>query len=135
MSGVAIIRALLVADATLIAACPAARIYAGVVPQSFTAPAIGITEIVSVEVPHIDGNSDTTIVESRVEVTVIASDYPTQKSVLALARKACNYSHGTIASLPVVSVRRLSNGPDMADPDSQLVMQSMDFEVIYHEAQ
>lgn len=132
MSAVAIIKTLLHGNANLIAAVPVARILSGVLPQSTVLPAVGITEIVSTEIPHVDGLAPTTLVDGRVQVTVVAKDYASVKSVLALVRKACNYQRGVLAGYTVVSVRRLSNGPDFGD-DAGLCMQSVDFSVIYYE--
>ena len=133
MSGVAITRALLVANSALIAQVPSARIFSGVVPQATVLPAISVMEVVSTEVPTIDATAPTTIVDSRVQVTVIASTYPNAKTVHALARKACNYQRGTLAGYSVISVRRVNNGPDFTDPEAQICIQSIDFSVLYHE--
>lgn len=131
MSAVAILRAMLTANASLTAVIPAARIVAGVLPQATTLPALALTEVVTTEMPHIDGSAPTTLVDGRVQATVFAKDYPSVKSALALVRKACNYQRGTLAGFSVVSVRRLSNGPDFGDDG--MCMQSVDFSVIYYE--
>jgi hypothetical protein len=133
MSGVAIIRNLLANNASLLLQVPDTRIYAGVLPENVVLPAISVLEVVATEIPHIDGSAPTTIVEAHVQVTVIAASYALLKQVHALARKACNYQHGSIDGFSVVHVRRLSNGPDMSDVSAKFCMQSIDFSVIYHE--
>lgn len=133
MSCVAIIRALLAANAALTAAVPASQIYSGPVPNGTALPAIGVVEIVTTEVPHIDGTAPTTIVDGHAEITVAAADYPTLKAVLALARKACNYKSGAIAGFTVIQIRRMSNGPDFIDVASEVCFQSITFSVLYHE--
>ena len=134
MSGLKIIRALLVANSALIALVPSARVIAGVLPQATALPAIAVTEVSATEIDRIDAQATHTMVTARVQVTVFATTYPTQKTILDAARKACNYQRGTVASITVVSVRRGSNGPDFNDPDTGFFMQSVDFLVTYHEA-
>lgn len=133
MSAVAIIRALLIANPSLIAVVPAARIVSGIIPIGTAVPCIGITQVVGVEVPHIDANSPVGLVDKRVQVTVIASSYPSQKSLLDLARKACNYQRGVLSGFSVVSVRRVNEGPDFNDREAGICMQSLDFSVLYYE--
>lgn len=134
MSGVLIIRTLLAANAPLLLLVPAARVMAGVLPQATALPAVSVTEISTVELPHLDAQSPTTLVQERVQVTVLAADYPAQKALLAAARKAVNYQRGVIAGSVVASIRRGANGPDFVDAAAGFFMQSVDFEVIYHEA-
>lgn len=133
MSGVKVIRALLAADAALIAVIPVTRIIAGVLPQGTLLPAVAITEVSTIEISHIDAQAPSALTEGRVQVTIFAATYPVQKQVLDLVRKACNYKRGTVAGYVVSSVRRDSNGPDFNDPAAGFYMQSMDFKVIYHE--
>lgn len=133
MSCVKIVLALLNADAPMLVAVPTARIFAGVIPQGTPLPAVSVMEVSTVEQGHIDAQAPTTIVDSRVQVTVVADTYVAQKQLLGLVRKACNYERGLIKGLQVISVRRLSNGPDFNDPDAGFYTQSVDFLVTYHE--
>lgn len=133
MNSVKVIRALLVANAPVLAIVPAAQVIAGVLPQGTALPALGITEVSTVELGRIDAQSPTTLVESRVQVTVFTATYPAQKTLLDAVRKACNYQRGSLAGVTVVSVRRGSNGPDFNDSESGFFMQSVDFMVTYHE--
>jgi len=134
MSAVKVIRALLLADAALLALLPAARVVAGVLPQGTLLPAVAITEVSTTETGRIDAQASTTLAEGLVQVTVVAASYPAQKQLLDAVRRACNYERGSIAGIPVVSVRRSANGPDFNDPESGFYMQSVDFRVTYHEA-
>lgn len=134
MSAVKVIRALLVADSAVVALLPAVRIIAGSLPQGTALPAVSINEVSTMEIGRIDAQAETTLTEGRVQVTVIAASYPAQKALLDAVRKACNYERGSIAGVPVVSVRRSGNGPDFNDPESGFYMQSVDFRVTYHEA-
>jgi len=128
-----IIRALLVASSPVLALVPAASIVAGVLPQGTALPAIGITEVSTVELARVDANSLYTLVDARVQVTLIATTAPAQKQLRDAVRKACNYQRGSIAGVTVVSVRRLGNGPDFSDPDTGFYMQTVDYSVIYQE--
>lgn len=134
MSAVKVMLALLVADAPVLALVSAARIVAGVLPQGTALPAIAITEVSTIELPRVDANSPTTLADSRVQVTLIATSYPLQKQLLNAVRRACNYKRGSIAGITVVSVRRAGNGPDFNDADTGFYMQTVDYTVIYHEA-
>lgn len=134
MSAVKVMRALLVADAPVLALVPAARIVAGVLPQGTALPAIAITEVSTIELPRVDANSLYTLADARVQVTLIATSYAAQKLLLDAVRKACNYERGSIAGVTVVSVRRAGNGPDFNDADTGFYMQTVDYSVIYHEA-
>lgn len=130
---VKIIRALLVADAALLALVPASRIVAGVLPQGVALPAIGIREISLVEEPRIDAQAPYTIVEARVEVMVAASTYAAKVAVRDAMRIAANYERGTIAGAAVISVRRTGNGPDGDDAEAEFYTQTVDFKVVYNE--
>ena len=128
---VAVIYSLLSADSALLLLVPVGRIYSGVIPQNTVAPCIAITEISTFEVPTVDANSPSVIASTRVQVTVIAKNYPQQKQLLDAVRKACNYERGTIAGVSVISVRRAGDGPDFFDGDAGLCMQTTDFRVTW----
>ncbi len=130
---VKVIRALLVADSAVLALVPVDRISAGDLPQGVALPALGVTEISTVEVAQIDAQSQYTLVESRIQVLIAAATYPAKKALLDAVRKAINYERGQIAGTPVVSIRRDSNGPDVSDPDAEFYAQTIDFKVLYHE--
>lgn len=133
MSECKIIRALLVANAPVLALVPAVSIVAGELPQGTVLPAIGITEVSTVELPRVDAYSQYTLVDARVQVTLIAATRPAQRQLRDAVRKACNYQRGSIAGATVVSVRRIGNGPDFNDPDTGFYMQTVDYSVIYQE--
>ncbi len=128
----AVIRSLLVADGTLTAAVPSARIVAGLLPQGVALPALGIEEISSVPQPTIDAQAYA-LMRTRVQVTVSATSYPQQKAVAALARAACEYRRGAIAGQQVASIVLESTGPDLRDGDAQIFQQPLDFIVIHHQ--
>jgi len=129
---VKVIRALLVGAAAIVARVPAERIVAGVVREGTALPALGITEVGLVPVGALDGQAEYSIVTSRVQVTVMGQAYPDVKALIDLVRRACNFQHGQIAGVSVVSIVRDTVGPDL-DDDAGNSFQSIDFKVTYHE--
>lgn len=109
------------------------RIYPGIVPQGKALPALAVQHISSVELTTIDANAAFGLVKSRVQVTVLAANYPDQKTLLDEVRKACNYQRGVIQSVRVISVIRDNHGPDMRDDDAGIYTQSIDFQVTHQE--
>ena len=134
MSAIKVIRALLAAHAPVLALVPAARIVAGTVPQGTPLPAIGLTEISSVELPTVSLGQRAVQVTARVQVTVHASTYPEQKAVLQAARLGPGAHTGTVAGVAVRNVMRDVVGPDMTDDEAGVYQQSRDFKVVLVEA-
>lgn len=132
MSGVKIVRALLVADSALIALVPATRVIAGVLPQATAIPSIAVTEVSRVDHQQLKGSAYGHST-SRVQVSVLAGNYPQQKQILGAVRHACRDKTGTVASIAGVSVLLDSTGPDFNDSDTGFFMQSQDFKVGYTE--
>ncbi len=129
-----VIHALLVGNAPLLALLGngSASVYPGVVPQGAALPALAVEHIDSVDLPTIDA-AHYALVQARIEVTVLAADYVTQKTVLDAVRVACQYQRGTLAGVPVNTVVRASMGPDLRDDDIGVYRQSIDFYVSYQE--
>lgn len=132
MSGVAVVRALLVASAPLTSVVSAARISAGVLPVGTAIPSIGVMEVSS-----SDRNKPkpglTTHVRDRVQVTVMAANYVQQKQLIRLVRSACKNYIGDIAGVTEVTVHTDGRGPDFDDVDAGLYMQTQDFLVEFNE--
>jgi len=126
------IRALLLADAAVLARVQVDSIAAGDVEADASLPAIGVTEVGLVPIGAIDAQSAYSLVTSRVQVTVAAKEYPEVQAVLGLVRRACNFQRGKIAGVDVVSVLRDTVGPDLEDAAGNPV-KSIDFKVTYHE--
>ena len=129
---VKVIRALLVADQATTDIVPADRIVAGVVPAESALPALSITHISTVPVGALDAAAEFSLVRSRVQVTIIAKDYPGVKSLADIVRRACNFERGLIAGVDVASVMRDTVGPDYQD-QAGIHFGSVDFMVTYHE--
>ena len=85
----------------------------------------------SVVVENVAGASG--MVRERVQVTVIAGTYPSQKAVLALVRAALPRSRGTVNGCAVDSILPDVEGPDFSDPDAGLYIGSLDYVVTYTE--
>ena len=132
MSAVAIIKTLLNAAAP-VTSVVAARIYPGELPQGAVLPALGISDLGGAELPTIDASAAYTLVEDQVQVTVLAKDYVTQKTLKDKVRAACNFKRGSIGGFQVVSVRRASWGADMRDSELTIFAQTIDFKVTWQE--
>jgi len=134
MSGVIAIRFLLANDAAVLAAVPASKIMAGVIPLDTVLPAIGISHISTVERNTVAMNSAEVMATERVQVTVEAKSYADQKSILELVRKACPNTHGTVNGIAVDSILPEIAGPDLRDDDLLIFVQSRDFIVKFIES-
>jgi hypothetical protein len=133
MNGVAIIRAVLVANPIVISLV-ANRVHAGTVPQKAALPALGITEISRIEHSTVNNaQASSTLVTGRIQVTVLAKDYPSKEALLDVVRRACNYQRGMVAGVSVAKISRDIVGPDMEDTDLGLHMKTIDFKVLYYE--
>ncbi|MBK7493569.1 MAG: hypothetical protein IPI17_17795 [Nitrosomonas sp.] len=131
MSGVAAIRYMLVNNAPLIASVPAARILSGVLPITTTIPAISVRQISGVEMPMIK-RTGTQLVTERIQVSVHASSYLSQKTIIELIRSAITSTRGTVNSVVVDSITHEGDGPDLYSDDPDIYEQSIDFMVIFY---
>jgi len=132
MSAVKIIRALLLADAPMLALVQATGIICGMVPQGTPLPAVAITEVSGTDHKSLKPGAYARST-SRVQVTVMVGSYPAQKAILSAVRHACRDKVGTIAGINGVAVLLDSKGPDFNDPDAGFYMQSQDFQVSFIE--
>jgi len=121
----------LVNNANLIAAIPAASIYAGITPPNATAPCIGISSISTVQRNTVSMNSATYYATERVQVTVYAKTYPLQKSYMALVRAALGNANGVINGVTCDSIVPAGDGPDIFDDVLVIYEQSQDFMISY----
>lgn len=127
MSGIAAARYLLANNATLTAQVPAARIYAGVIPQNTALPAIGLQEVSGVERLTVAMNEAAKFRTDRVQVSVLAATYPSKKTILELVRAALANQSGTVNGVKVDSILPDGRGPDFDDPGANIYEQSHDF--------
>jgi len=134
MSGVIAIRSLLANNVALIAAVPASKIMAGVIPLGTVLPAIGISHISTVERKTVAMNDAKVMATERVQVTVQAKSYTDQKSLLELVRKACPNQRASVNGIVVDSILPEIAGPDLRDDDLLIFIQSRDFIVRFIES-
>ena len=127
MSGTAVVKALLSANAALIAQVPAARIFVGDVPLNTTLPAISVKMVSGVQRNTIAMTETKTVVE-RVQVTLLTKT-ATQGPIWPLIRAALPVSRGTVSTFEVDSILPEMAGPDMFDQIAIIYQQSVDFMV------
>lgn len=130
MNGVAAVYKLLVNDAALTAIVPAARIQAGALPLETALPAITISDVSGVDLQFADEPGDR-FVTDRVQVTVLASDYPALASTLLAAKDACDAKSPTVTGLSNVVVRTDGQGPYFTNEAASIHMKSQDLRVSY----
>jgi hypothetical protein len=105
----------------------------GAIPLGTTMPAIAVSEISVMERNTVGMNAAKVLATARIQVTVQASSYADQKTVLDLVRKACPNQRGTVNGVAVDSIVPDVAGPDLDVPDAGLFMQSRDFIVKFTE--
>lgn len=126
MSGVLIMRYLLTNNANLIAAVPASRIMAGVVPINTPFPAISITQVTGSQKNFV--NAPGNFQKERIQVTVETKLYPQAKEIISLIRNAFpGYSRGSVNGFNCDSVFPDVVGPDLEDTETGIFSQSHDF--------
>lgn len=132
MDGVSVVYSLLVNDAELIALVPAAKIMAGPLPLNTQAPAISIASVSQsyLNMPSPGASKFTT---ERVQVTVLARNYPEQKTILREVKSAAADKMPTIAGLEYVTVHTDSAGPDFMNEDASLYLGSQDFRIKFNQ--
>ena len=134
MNGVVALRSVLIADAALTALVPATRIAAGVMPQGTALPAISLTSVSTVD-RNMPNPGTYRHVSERVQATVLAADYPTQKAILKAVKKAAaDKIHPTVSGLSAVTIHTESGGPDFMDEAAAIYIGSIDFRVTFSEA-
>jgi hypothetical protein len=126
VSAVKAIRYLLANNANLIAVVAATKIFSGAIPLNTALPAIVVKHISTTERLAIK-NAGAKFCVSRVQVTVQAKTYATQKSILELVRIALASTHATVNGVEVDSIAPDGAGPDLWDADADIYEQSRDF--------
>lgn len=125
------IYALLAADSA-VAALASTRIYPTVLPQDKTVPALVYQRISGVEPGQIDALG-AALVQSRIQITALATSFGECASLLDAAREAVLYQHGTIGGIAVASIIRDIDGVDQYDAELELYSQSIDVIVTHIE--
>lgn len=132
MSGVKVIRYLLANNAPLVAVVPTTKISTGELPQGIALPAIEVNSISTNWASEISAQSK--YASSRVQVTILATSYPQQKSIMELVRTAIPRTGGTINGVNVDCILRDQEGPDFRDDDIGSFMQVQDYFVKYNDS-
>ncbi len=126
------IRALLM-QASAVTSLVGERCYPGQLPQGCALPALVVQHVSTVDRPTLDAAAPFGLVQSRIQVTVLASTYPIQKSLADAVITACRYQRGVISGVRVNSVVRELVGPDLRDDERSVFYQSVDFLVTFQE--
>ena len=128
MSGTAIIKSLLGANAALVAQVPATRIFVGDVPLNTTLPAISVKRISGTSFLPVAMNLTTTFQTQRIQVTLLTKT-AAQDAIWALIRPALPNTRGTVSTFAVDSILPDIEGPDMFDQVAVIYQQSTDYMV------
>ena len=133
MSGVSVVVNLLLANATLLASVPAARIMAGEIPDNATFPCISVQQISAVQRKTVSMAESVRYCTDRVQITVMAKTYLAAKQIMALVRSALPVSTGaTVAGIAVQSVLHEGEGPDFIDEQRDIYAQQVDYMVSFN---
>ena len=133
MDGVAAVRAVLTVDAGLTTLVPAANIISGPASLGTLLPFV-MLESVSKNDRNIPAPGGQRHVTERVQVTVVARDYPQQKAVLrAVRRAAADQLYPVVTGISGVTIHTDSAGPDFFDDVYSGWRGSQDFRVGYTE--
>lgn len=131
--GVAVIWAMLTADAAVTALVPVTRIAAGVAPVGTQLPAIAITSVSSTD-RNILSPGEQRHVTERVQVTVMAANYPSQKAVLRAVKRAAADTMPSVTGLSDITVHTDGAGPDFMSDEAAIYQGSQDFIIRFNEA-
>lgn len=131
MSGVAVLQYVLSSDPRVVALVAADRIFGGGIPQGVQLPAIDLQQISDVERLTASLAEAKKLVTERVQVTIHAPDYDSQKAILAAVRLAGAHRNGMTNSVDVVSIQHAGTGPDGFEPAPLDYQQTIDFFVLW----
>ena len=133
MDGVAAVRSVLVADSAVTDLVPAARVFAGPAPLGTVLPFV-MLESISKQDRNLPSPGATRFVTERVQVTVVAASYPSQKTTLrAVRHAAADKINPAVAGLSGVTIHTDTGGPDFYDADYSGWRGSQDFRTRYTE--
>ncbi|MGH6746590.1 tail completion protein gp17 [Novosphingobium sp.] len=133
MDGVAALVKVLTTDAALVLLVPEERISPGPSPLGFALPWIAL-ESVSVNDRNIPAPGVQRHVRERVQVTVMARDYPQRTAVMrAVRRAAADRLDVEVEGIEAVTIHTDSAGPDFMIEDASIWCRTQDFLVTYLE--
>lgn len=134
MSGVAIVRDLLAADPRVTAIAQPSNIVVGILRQRTVLPAIGVHKIYGSEQETTARNLQSKMIRQRVQVTVLAKDYPTMEKLMKATALGRGVHTGQVAGFSVRSVLPWGENPEIPPGDDGIYEQSRDFMVTFIEA-
>lgn len=132
MSASKVVNALLL-GAGPVTAVVGVRIYPVVLPQNQPLPAITFEVISATRLGAIDAYAPTHLTHSRVQVNLLAADYPAVLVLLEAVKAALQFQRGTFGGITVHSVLHAGEGPTQYDQQLGVFTQPIDF-LITHEA-
>ncbi len=132
MNGVVAARSVLVSSAAVTALVPSQQVIAGLLPQGVVLPAIALLSISAVS-RSIPNPGTLRHVSERVQVSVAAPDYPTQKAILKAVRAACDSVMPDVAGLSRVTIHLDSAGPDFTNDETSIHFGSQDLKITFSE--
>lgn len=133
MDGVAAVRSVLVADAALTALVLADNIAAGPLPLAGTLPRLMLESISAVD-RNLPSPGATRHVRERVQVTIMARNYPEQKAILrAVRRAAADQVNPEVPGIDNVTIHTEPRGPDFMIEDPAIWCGTQDFITTYTE--
>lgn len=133
MNGVVAVLQLLRSNADLLAIVPAARIAAGDLPVGTALPAISVKQVSSVDT-NIPSPEAKRFVTDRVQITVMAEDYPQKTIVIAAAKRAAaDQFYVDVPDISDVTVVTAGAGPDLFSEQTGIHFGMQDFMVRYNQ--
>lgn len=133
MSGVAIVRELLAANAEVLGITTSARVVAGILPQGAALPALSVHEVGNNEEPTMARNMPNRMVRERVQVTALAKEWAVMKRLLKAADLGRGVKTGFVKGFKVCSILPGGTGPEIPPGTSEIYEQSRDFVVTFLE--
>lgn len=143
MSGVAIVRALLIADTSLTAIVDADNVFPIDVPQRATLPAIAINSISMTSYRTLAMNESDRMFMERIQInaytktsasTPAGDGYPALREIMAAIFTACQNQRGTFGAFVLDSILPEFSGPDFISEDTGILSASHDFMVKWKNA-
>ncbi|EJL21896.1 DUF3168 domain-containing protein [Novosphingobium sp. AP12] len=134
MDGVAAIRSVLIADDELRLLVPEDDTSAGPRGLGASLPSIMLESVSTVD-RNIPSPGASRHVHERVQVTVMARNYPEQKALLrAVKRAAADQVNPEVAGIADVTIHTAGAGPDLMAEEASIWIGSQDFITTYTES-
>lgn len=133
MDGVAAVRAALIKDAALLAMISGDNIGAGPLPLGGALPRLMLESISAVD-RNLPSPGATRHVRERVQVTIMARNYPEQKAIQrAVRRAAADQLDVEVAGISNITIHTEPRGPDFMIEDPAIWCGTQDFITTYTE--